>query len=121
MALVEKKAALMVRDQEAKEKLIEKTIALLTDQNLKASLIKNIASLGHPNAAHEIALEVLKTANKEALESTQTQNNFSPNQNKKIEASSPISENRLFDRHWRNRHECTSSMVQSHGLRSSRL
>lgn len=91
MALVEIEAALMVRDQEAKEKLVKKSIALLADQNLKSSLIKNIASLGRPNAANEIALEVLKTANKIALAAQQTQNNFTPTQNEKLEENSLVS------------------------------
>jgi UDP-N-acetylmuramate--alanine ligase len=93
MALVEKEAALMVRDEEAKEKLVEKTIALLADQNLKASLIQNIASLGRPNAANEIALEVLKTANKLALTTAQTQ--FSENQSL-VSENPPLTEKKEF-------------------------
>lgn len=64
MALVDKEAALMVRDHESVGKLVEKAISLLNDERLKQGLVENISKLGRPNAAKEIARQVLKAAGK---------------------------------------------------------
>ena len=58
MALVSKDAALMVRDNEATEKLMETACGLLGDQEKIAALEKNIAALAKTEAAMDIAKEV---------------------------------------------------------------
>ena len=58
MALVSKDAALMVRDSEAAEKLMETACGLLGDQEKIAALEKNIAALAKTEAAMDIAKEV---------------------------------------------------------------
>lgn len=58
MALVSKDAALMVRDSEAAEKLMETACGLLGDQEKIAALEKNIAVLAKTEAAMDIAKEV---------------------------------------------------------------
>ena len=60
MALVEKNAAIMVHDKEAKEKMISTAIDLLNDDNKKMELTNNIKKLAKPNAAENIAKEILK-------------------------------------------------------------
>ena len=64
MALVEKNAALMVHDSEAKEKMISTAIDLLNDENKKMELADNLKKLAKPNAAAEIANEILKIIEK---------------------------------------------------------
>jgi UDP-N-acetylglucosamine--N-acetylmuramyl-(pentapeptide) pyrophosphoryl-undecaprenol N-acetylglucosamine transferase len=54
-ALVDKNAAIMVRDDEAKDKLIPTILALLQDKTSLKELEKNIATLAKPNAAADIA------------------------------------------------------------------
>ena len=58
MALVSKDAALMVRDSEAAEKLMETACGLLGNQEKIAALEKNIAALAKTEAAMDIAKEV---------------------------------------------------------------
>lgn len=58
--LVEKKAALMVRDSEAKEQLVATAIALVKDPALQRELKDNIGRLAVTDAAGRIAKEVLK-------------------------------------------------------------
>ena len=58
MALVSKDAALMVRDNEASEKLMETACRLLEDPEKIATLEKNIAVLAKTEAAMDIAKEV---------------------------------------------------------------
>jgi UDP-N-acetylglucosamine--N-acetylmuramyl-(pentapeptide) pyrophosphoryl-undecaprenol N-acetylglucosamine transferase len=55
MALVNKGAALLVRDVEAKEKMVTVAINLLSDEKACKDLRENILILGKPNAAHDIA------------------------------------------------------------------
>ncbi|MDR3184609.1 MAG: UDP-N-acetylglucosamine--N-acetylmuramyl-(pentapeptide) pyrophosphoryl-undecaprenol N-acetylglucosamine transferase [Prevotellaceae bacterium] len=54
-ALVNKNAAIMVRDDEAAEKLLPTVLALLNDEARIRELEKNIAALAKPNAAADIA------------------------------------------------------------------
>jgi UDP-N-acetylglucosamine--N-acetylmuramyl-(pentapeptide) pyrophosphoryl-undecaprenol N-acetylglucosamine transferase len=54
-ALVDKNAAIMVRDDEAQDKLLPTVFALLQDKARIKELEKNIAALAKPNAADEIA------------------------------------------------------------------
>ncbi len=62
MALVDKDAAIYVADANVKEELIKKTIETVNDE-MKISLLEtNIVKMGKPNAASEIADEVLKLA-----------------------------------------------------------
>ena len=54
MALVNKNAAILIKDIEAKEKLMPEAIKLLSDNAKSEELSKNIAELGKPNATQEI-------------------------------------------------------------------
>ncbi|MBQ9583061.1 MAG: undecaprenyldiphospho-muramoylpentapeptide beta-N-acetylglucosaminyltransferase [Bacteroidales bacterium] len=60
MALVEKNAAMMVLDADAREKLMDTAQALLEDPEKIASMEREIVKLGKKNAAADIAAEVLK-------------------------------------------------------------
>ena len=62
MALVEKNAAIYVADAKAKEELVAKAIETVKDTELIASLEENIEKMGRPNAAEEIADEVIMLA-----------------------------------------------------------
>lgn len=64
MALVEKDAALMVRDAEAREKVIDLALATVADQKKLNSLSDNVKKLGLPDSADIIADEVLKLIKK---------------------------------------------------------
>lgn len=59
--LVRKDAALMVKDSEAKNKLVPAIIALATDEQKKTTLKKNISELGVTDADERVAEEILKT------------------------------------------------------------
>lgn len=58
MALVSKNAALLVKDIDAKDKLISETISLLNNSNKCSEMIKNIAELGKPKATEDIVTEL---------------------------------------------------------------
>lgn len=58
--LVSKNAALMVKDNEAKEKLLSMTIGLAKDEGKQEEMRKNISALGITNADQKIAEEILK-------------------------------------------------------------
>lgn len=60
MQLVDKEAAILVKDAEAMEKLNTELVRLMKDETLQDKLAKNILKLGKPNAAEKIADEVLK-------------------------------------------------------------
>lgn len=60
MALVEKNAAILVKDNVAQKELIPAAVALLNDESKKFVLKENIAKLGKPDAANEIANVVLR-------------------------------------------------------------
>ena len=62
MALVDKNAAIYVADAKVKEELIQKAIETVNDDAKIALLEENIEKLGKPNAAEEIAEEVLMLA-----------------------------------------------------------
>jgi len=55
LALVNKGAALMVKDQEGKEKLVKTMLGLVEDEGKCAELRDNLKHFGRPNAAEEIA------------------------------------------------------------------
>ena len=62
MALVDKDAAIYVADANVKEELIEKVIETVNNEAKIAILESNIEKLGKPNAASEIADEVIMLA-----------------------------------------------------------
>ena len=62
MALVEKQAAIHVADVKAKEELIETAIATVKDCEKLKTLEQNILEMARPNAAQQIAQEVLMLA-----------------------------------------------------------
>ena len=62
LALVEKKAAVMVKDKEANEKMISEAFKVMKDDQKCVELSKNIQKLAKPDAAQRIADEVLKLA-----------------------------------------------------------
>jgi UDP-N-acetylglucosamine--N-acetylmuramyl-(pentapeptide) pyrophosphoryl-undecaprenol N-acetylglucosamine transferase len=59
MTLVNNHAALMVKDTEAKEKLVSAALSLLADEAKKEQLSNNIRKLGKPDAAKRIADQIL--------------------------------------------------------------
>jgi UDP-N-acetylglucosamine--N-acetylmuramyl-(pentapeptide) pyrophosphoryl-undecaprenol N-acetylglucosamine transferase len=59
-ALVGKTAALMVRDAEAAEQLVDRMLGLMDDDKIKEEISTNIRQLGIPDASQRIAAEVLK-------------------------------------------------------------
>jgi UDP-N-acetylglucosamine--N-acetylmuramyl-(pentapeptide) pyrophosphoryl-undecaprenol N-acetylglucosamine transferase len=63
MALVNKQAAILVKDNEAKEKLITEAVALMKDELKQRDLEKHIHQLALHNSSNTIAKEVLKLAN----------------------------------------------------------
>ena len=62
LALVNKNAALMVKDVEAREKVIKLALDTVKDENKLSSLSENVLKLGLPHSADIIADEVLKLA-----------------------------------------------------------
>ena len=64
MALVNKDAAIYVKDCEAPGILIDKAITIVKDENKLSSLCENIKKLGLKNSADVIADEVIKLARK---------------------------------------------------------
>lgn len=60
LALVENKAAHLVKDKEAKERMIPTAIHIMRNKNIKKELARNIRQLVKPNAAQEIAKEVIQ-------------------------------------------------------------
>jgi UDP-N-acetylglucosamine--N-acetylmuramyl-(pentapeptide) pyrophosphoryl-undecaprenol N-acetylglucosamine transferase len=63
MALVNKQAAILVKDEEADRALIPTAVSLLNNIQQQVTLTNNISSLAFQDSAHVIALEVLKLAN----------------------------------------------------------
>jgi UDP-N-acetylglucosamine--N-acetylmuramyl-(pentapeptide) pyrophosphoryl-undecaprenol N-acetylglucosamine transferase len=60
MALVDKDAALLITDKEAKGKLVDAALKLLFDHQLCAKLTTNIKKLARPNATEDIVDEIDK-------------------------------------------------------------
>ena len=60
LALVEKDAALLVTDKDAKGKLVDEALKLLFDENLAARLSGNILKLAKPKATEDIVNEIEK-------------------------------------------------------------
>lgn len=63
MALVEKNAAKLVKDVDAKKEMLKTAIELLENIEEQKKLSENISKLGRPNAAEEIAKVVLELIN----------------------------------------------------------
>ena len=64
MALVNKGAAVLVKDSEAINELEKVILELKSNQDLCASMSKSIAELGHPEADKQIASQVFKICGK---------------------------------------------------------
>lgn len=60
MALVEKDAAVMVQDKEARTKLVDEALKLLFDESRARKLSDNIALLARPSATEDIVNEIEK-------------------------------------------------------------
>lgn len=60
MALVKSQAAVMIKDVEARGKLVEAALTLLQNTDRCAELSRNIGALGKPNAAIDIVNEIEK-------------------------------------------------------------
>lgn len=60
MALVSENAAILVKDTDAREKLIPRVIALLSNEEQRNQLAENISKLGIPDAADRILVEIEK-------------------------------------------------------------
>lgn len=60
MALVRQDAAVMIKDSESRERLINEALALLNDTDRCAKLSTNIAAMGKPDAALNIVKEIEK-------------------------------------------------------------
>jgi len=60
MALVNKQAALIVKDSDAVELLMERALELVSDEKQCGNLASNIEKLGKPNATIDIANEIEK-------------------------------------------------------------
>ena len=66
MALVNKQAAVLVRDAEAAEQLIATALRLINDKEQLASLHSNVLKLAQTDSARRIAEEVIKLAKQNA-------------------------------------------------------
>jgi UDP-N-acetylglucosamine--N-acetylmuramyl-(pentapeptide) pyrophosphoryl-undecaprenol N-acetylglucosamine transferase len=60
MALVNKNAAILVKDIDAKNNLVSETLNLITNENRQAELVNQIKTFAMPNAAELIVDEVIK-------------------------------------------------------------
>ena len=63
MALVKNNASIMIRDNEAKEKLMNAAFELLKDESKKKELSDNIRKMAISDAAERIVSEILKVTN----------------------------------------------------------
>jgi UDP-N-acetylglucosamine--N-acetylmuramyl-(pentapeptide) pyrophosphoryl-undecaprenol N-acetylglucosamine transferase len=64
MALVKNDAAVLIRDTEAKEKLMQTAFALLKDEERRTELSGNIAAMAKPNATADIVKVIEEVVNK---------------------------------------------------------
>lgn len=64
MSLVEKNAAELVKDEEARYSLVDKAFLILQNDNKMKELSENIAKIAKPDSAKRIAEEVIKLADK---------------------------------------------------------
>lgn len=59
-AMLDNDAAILVKDADAREKLINRAISLINDVERKDTLEKNIKAMAKPNAAEDIVEEIVK-------------------------------------------------------------
>ena len=64
MALVDKNAAILIKDIEAENILVDKALSLISDNDLQKDLSLNISKMALKNSAKIIATEVLKIVKK---------------------------------------------------------
>lgn len=64
LALVNRNAAILIKDQDAASKLIDEAISLMNNLFKREDLAKNIAPLARPDAADTIAKEIFSIINK---------------------------------------------------------
>jgi UDP-N-acetylglucosamine--N-acetylmuramyl-(pentapeptide) pyrophosphoryl-undecaprenol N-acetylglucosamine transferase len=64
IALVERNAALLVNDSDASSVLVNNALALISNDQQRNSLSENIAVMARPDAAQQIAKEVLRLVSK---------------------------------------------------------
>ena len=64
MALVNKKAAILIKDTDAVEQLGSEVVKLFKDDAYQLELSKNIAQLGNRKAADAIRKEIVELSNK---------------------------------------------------------
>ncbi|ANQ47414.1 undecaprenyldiphospho-muramoylpentapeptide beta-N-acetylglucosaminyltransferase [Flammeovirga sp. MY04] len=62
MALVNEGAAILVKDVDARAQLVDEVLTLINDKEKQASLSQSILKLGKPNAANDIAAQVINVA-----------------------------------------------------------
>lgn len=67
MALLDRHAALLVRDQEARQTLVNEALRLLMDRQQQELLSEHIRTLAFPNAAADIAQEVIALSSRNKL------------------------------------------------------
>lgn len=60
MALVQENAAVLVKDVDANEQLVEQTLSLMSDESKMKTLSENITKLGISDAAERILIEIEK-------------------------------------------------------------
>jgi UDP-N-acetylglucosamine--N-acetylmuramyl-(pentapeptide) pyrophosphoryl-undecaprenol N-acetylglucosamine transferase len=65
MALVERQAAILIKDQDALQNLAGEAISLLQNQAKQVQLKNNIATFDMPDAAESIVNELLKLLKKD--------------------------------------------------------
>ncbi|WP_238784367.1 undecaprenyldiphospho-muramoylpentapeptide beta-N-acetylglucosaminyltransferase [Blattabacterium cuenoti] len=58
--LEEKEAALIIKNEEIEQKLVNSVIQLVNDSNMKKKMSKNILELGKPKATNDIVNEILQ-------------------------------------------------------------
>jgi UDP-N-acetylglucosamine--N-acetylmuramyl-(pentapeptide) pyrophosphoryl-undecaprenol N-acetylglucosamine transferase len=59
MALINKKAALLVKDKDARTNLVPEALKILFDEDQQKELSTNIKRLGKPHAAENIVREII--------------------------------------------------------------
>ena len=64
MAMTKKNAAMLVKDEEAEEKLMPTAIKTVSDEGMLRSLSENARKMALPNAAETIAREIIKLSEK---------------------------------------------------------
>jgi UDP-N-acetylglucosamine--N-acetylmuramyl-(pentapeptide) pyrophosphoryl-undecaprenol N-acetylglucosamine transferase len=68
MALVENRAALLIKDADSKNQLLKETFSLLNDKQRLKNLSENIQKLGRPNAAKDIVDVILEVVESQKSE-----------------------------------------------------